>query len=232
MNDKEFFDILAQQYGIYEAYPDKEYSRIFDAAGILIEPRTSRMLDVGCGTGPYAARLAHAGFQVTGIDISGQSISAAKQRKNNGLNLDFVEGDILHMPFPDNSFDIAFCGAVLHHLPNQLAECAAELHRILTVSGKVFFFEPQAGNINAFLRYSLLSSNRTEEERALTPDEIRQVFERQGFHGFHYHSIQKIRHIYCHRDEGFIKKMFGLCRKLANEHVFPNSFFLGYCQKK
>lgn len=65
----------------------------------------SRMLDVACGKGRHSKTLAAAGFTVTGIDISPDSIAYAKQFENE--NLDFFVHD-MRLPFWGNYFHYAF----------------------------------------------------------------------------------------------------------------------------
>jgi SAM-dependent methyltransferase len=65
----------------------------------------SRMLDVACGKGRHSKTLASLGYQVTGIDISFDSIAYAKQFEKD--NLDFFVHD-MRLPFRGNYFDYAF----------------------------------------------------------------------------------------------------------------------------
>jgi SAM-dependent methyltransferase len=71
----------------------------------LQPPPDSRMLDVACGKGRHSKTLAALGFQVTGIDISADSIAFAKQFENE--HLDFFVHD-MRLPFYSNYFDYAF----------------------------------------------------------------------------------------------------------------------------
>ena len=58
----------------------------------------SRVIDLGCGPGLYANRLARRGVQVTGVDISPRSIEYAReQAQNDGLDIDYRLGDYLEM---------------------------------------------------------------------------------------------------------------------------------------
>lgn len=66
---------------------------------------TSRMLDVACGRGRHARFLASKGFDVTGIDISFDSIAYAKQFETD--NLSFYQHD-MRLPSWINYFDYAF----------------------------------------------------------------------------------------------------------------------------
>jgi SAM-dependent methyltransferase len=65
----------------------------------------SRMLDVACGKGRHSKTLAALGFNVTGIDISTDSIAWALQFEKE--NLDFFVHD-MRLPFWGNYFDFAF----------------------------------------------------------------------------------------------------------------------------
>lgn len=65
----------------------------------------SRMADIACGEGRYARQLAKRGFDVTGIDLSYESIKSAK--KYEADNLHFMVHD-MRFPFYINYFDYAF----------------------------------------------------------------------------------------------------------------------------
>lgn len=65
----------------------------------------SRMLDVACGKGRHSKTLASLGFNVTGIDISFDSIAQAKQYESE--QLDFYVHD-MRLPFWGNYYDYAF----------------------------------------------------------------------------------------------------------------------------
>ncbi len=65
----------------------------------------ARMLDIACGKGRHSKVLAAGGYDVTGIDLSAQSIIEAKQFENEHLH--FFEHD-MRLPFFINYFDYAF----------------------------------------------------------------------------------------------------------------------------
>lgn len=65
----------------------------------------SRILDVACGKGRHSRILADMGFQVTGIDLSPDSIAFARQFEND--HLDFFVHD-MRLPFRGNYFDYVF----------------------------------------------------------------------------------------------------------------------------
>lgn len=71
-----------------------------------LKPATgSTMLDVACGKGRHSMQLASNGFDVTGIDLSEDSIKEALQQQ--GEKLHFYQHD-MRLPFRINYFDYAF----------------------------------------------------------------------------------------------------------------------------
>jgi SAM-dependent methyltransferase len=69
--------------------------------------RGSRVVDLGCGPGLYAGRLARAGIDVTGVDFSPRSIAHAREAAaRDGLRIDYVEADYLAWK-PKGRFDLA-----------------------------------------------------------------------------------------------------------------------------
>lgn len=71
----------------------------------LQPPAGSRMLDIACGKGRHSRMLAAAGYDVTGIDLSADSIHYARQFET--AQLQFLQHD-MRLPFYINYFDFAF----------------------------------------------------------------------------------------------------------------------------
>src|SRR5215813_15009151 len=62
------------------------------------------ILELGCGTGNDAARLADAGYSVTAVDLSSEAVGRARARY--GSVARFVIADMTQrLPFPSGSFD-------------------------------------------------------------------------------------------------------------------------------
>ena len=96
------------------------------AAFLLPELRSGmRLLDVGCGPGSITRGLAErlAPGQVIGLDLSGETLAAARNdAAARGLeNLEYREGSVYELPFPDASFDVAYAHQVLQHLRDPAA---------------------------------------------------------------------------------------------------------------
>ncbi|SRR6266700_928158 len=79
--------------------------------------RAARALDVGCGQGLLARRLAGYCDEVIGIDVDHHAILGARAAPVEEGRLTFVEGDVMTHPFSAGSFDLIAAVATLHHLP-------------------------------------------------------------------------------------------------------------------
>ena len=102
-----------------------------DAAMILVAlGKSGSVLEVGCGMGTLAIKLAQAGFQVTGLDVSEVALQYARQRATAArLQMAWQEGFAENIPFPDKTFDYVTCCHTLEHVKD-LNRAAAELKRV------------------------------------------------------------------------------------------------------
>lgn len=98
-------------------------------------PAGARVLDVACGTGNLALPLARSGAVVTGLDIAPNLLAQARQRaQQEGLGIQFDEGDAEHLPYADASFDavVSMFGAMFAPRPEAVT---SELARVLKPGG-------------------------------------------------------------------------------------------------
>lgn len=104
-----------------------------------------KILNIGCGTGSLDGLLSELGFEVTGIDVSEQSIKKAK-RANPNVRYDVFDGK--HMPFPDETFDLCLAVCVYHHItPSNRLRLAQESLRVLKKGGVTSIIEHNPYNI-------------------------------------------------------------------------------------
>jgi SAM-dependent methyltransferase len=91
---------------LYFEGDDKEAKGRIQTLSNFLQPKPgSRMVDVACGKGNHSRILAQMGFDVTGFDLSPNSIEYAKQFESD--NLSFYVHD-MRLPFWINYFDYAF----------------------------------------------------------------------------------------------------------------------------
>src|SRR5436309_1970250 len=83
---------------------------------LLGDVRGRDVLDVGCGTGRHALRLAAAGARVTAVDFSDAMLTRARA-KPGGAVVEWRAHDLAEpLPYPAAAFDRVLCGLVLDHI--------------------------------------------------------------------------------------------------------------------
>jgi len=107
-------------------------------AGHLPRP-DANILEVGCGEGTNLSFLHSISpdARLVGIDFSQDKIEFA-QTKN---DFEFVCGNALALPFPDQSFSVVLCRDILHHINWDRDGVVREAIRVAKTDGTVVFFE-------------------------------------------------------------------------------------------
>jgi ubiquinone/menaquinone biosynthesis C-methylase UbiE len=104
-------------------------------------PRFTHSLEIGAGTGYFTLNLLGAGVieHAVATDISPNMLATlAQSAERLGVAVSTKTCDAMELPFADDSFDLVFGHAVLHHLPN-LEACFCEFRRVLRPSGTLVF---------------------------------------------------------------------------------------------
>jgi ubiquinone/menaquinone biosynthesis C-methylase UbiE len=99
-----------------------------------------RVLDLACGHGRIAERLANRGAQVKGLDSSPLFLNEARaSARDKQLDIDYVEGDMRALPFEANTFDatISWFTSFGYYGDEQNRQVLKEARRILTPGGKL-----------------------------------------------------------------------------------------------
>jgi len=92
-------------YGINDEITHSEVSFLINETSI---PPQSHILDLCCGTGRHAIRLAELGYSVTGLDISPDFLNvAAEKSSKSDLSIEWINKDMRDIPFEDK-FDLVF----------------------------------------------------------------------------------------------------------------------------
>ena len=92
-----------------------------------------RVLDACCGTGDLALAAEREGGVVTGVDFSPRMLERARKKSE---TVTWVEGDLLALPFGDDSFDAATVGFGVRNV-SDLDAALAELRRVLRPGGRL-----------------------------------------------------------------------------------------------
>lgn len=119
-------------------YLHKTFEQIIDAH--LPRRKTMRVLDAGGGAGFFGIKLAEAEHKVFILDISAASLVLARRRsleRGCSVKVTTVVGNIQHIPFTDEVFDLILCIFVFSHL-NDPDTAFGELSRCLHPGGRLF----------------------------------------------------------------------------------------------
>ena len=107
------------------------------AAAAVVRPG-DRVLDAACGTGDLALADAEAGArEVIGVDFSPRMLERARRK---APAIEWVQGDLLALPFPDGSFDAATVGFGVRNVAD-LERGLRELRRVLRSGGRLAVLE-------------------------------------------------------------------------------------------
>lgn len=148
---------------------------------LLGDIRKKTVLDLGCGSGENLVPLVKRGADVIGIDISPELIQVARQRMScYGLAATVQEGSAYATGLSEESVDVVFSMALLHHL--DLPAARNEIHRILRKGGLFILREPIrfSRTMNSLRRlFPAPEADISEYEHPMTRDELSIVT--QGF---------------------------------------------------
>ena len=115
------------------------YRPVHDAIIRALPPTPGqRILDVGCGTGLLATRVAAqpSTGHVVGCDYSDGMLQQAAQRTQAPGTVDWVRGDAMRLPFDGESFDVLLCSESFHWYEDQRA-ALCEFVRVVAQDGRV-----------------------------------------------------------------------------------------------
>jgi 2-polyprenyl-3-methyl-5-hydroxy-6-metoxy-1,4-benzoquinol methylase len=148
-------------------------------------PAGTRVLDVGCGEGGFAAALARAEAEVVGIDVAAEPLRRARLRHPQ-LDLRQVQAEGA-WPLQDASFDAVWAGEVIEHVADT-AGWLSELRRVLRSGGELLLSTPDHGRLQ-MLRWALAPrafdahfNPRADHLRFYTRRTLTELLEDFGFH--------------------------------------------------
>ncbi len=138
--------------------------------GNAVESQTTlgcRVLDLGCGTGDLAGRLARAGLQVTGCDFSKEMLEhAARADPTATVAWVHLTPDWRTLPFPAGTFGAIVASSVLEYVDDPvmvLRECG----RVLRPGGVLLFTVPDLRHPSRWLEWSVALAAKTSAGQAL-----------------------------------------------------------------
>jgi ubiquinone/menaquinone biosynthesis C-methylase UbiE len=173
---KNFYDQIADVHNLsFKINGYRQSLEKYLIAKNLNLPENFSVLDAGCGTGMMTSALYGSGmrpFQTVAFDLSNKSLNVARKefiddKKVVHNSIRYVQGNILSLPFGDNSFDLILTCGVLEYVP--LDDGFAEVARVLKPDGYVVFLPIRPSLIGKVLErvYSFKTPNTKQVLRTV-----------------------------------------------------------------
>jgi ubiquinone/menaquinone biosynthesis C-methylase UbiE len=125
------YDRIAAEYARHRQVHPGVFRALAEAT-----PPTSRVLEVGCGTGNYIIALhAQTGCTCAGVDPSPEMLAQARARPG-AARIDLRSGSAEQLDHPAASFDLIFSVDVIHHVRDRPA-AYRQAHRVLGSGGRI-----------------------------------------------------------------------------------------------
>jgi ubiquinone/menaquinone biosynthesis C-methylase UbiE len=134
---QEFFEQVAGDWDTMRLayYDERVIEKMAEVSGV---DESSKVADVGTGTGFVAAGLSPRVLRVVGIDNAPAMLDVAREnlRALGASNVDLVVGEASRLPLEDGAVDAAFTNMVLHHAEDPEA-MLREMARVVRPGGTV-----------------------------------------------------------------------------------------------
>lgn len=164
----------AETVARYSAPPETTAFPLEYAFHLLGDVNGKTILEFGCGDGENTAILADRGAKVIALDISDELLDIARTRLEvNGCDgVEFLVASAHALPLPDESIDLIFGMAILHHLDLDLA--SSEVWRVLKNGGRGIFEEPLRNSklVDRVRKLFPVRADVSPYEHPLTEEEI------------------------------------------------------------
>jgi SAM-dependent methyltransferase len=158
MNEKSLLLNYAEYYEKSSVIPQQDNVRELELfAGLIRGQSRADVLDLGCGEGRLAVRLAQQGHRVTAADVSPrnlasvQRLSAEHQVQINTITCNIEESI---GPFGQNTYDIIYCMDVIEHLKSPVTGLS-QIRKLLRPDGQLIIHTPNCFSLFRMLHYFL-----------------------------------------------------------------------------
>ncbi len=171
-----------QEKGDYHREPDSQwkYYPVYVAKMEYITrflkavPKETAILDAGCGEGVLVEEYRNAGYTIRGLDLNYSSLYV-------------TQGDLLNIPFEDETFDLVLCLDVIEHLNcEDQGPALREIHRILKKDGEALLAIPNLAHFASRLSFlftgRLIRTSTVDRHRGDRPiQEYLELIKEEGF---------------------------------------------------
>ncbi|MFX1363720.1 MAG: class I SAM-dependent methyltransferase [Promethearchaeota archaeon] len=196
------YDKLSQIYDLSRGINDKTLDALIKLTYI---DSNSLVLDMGCGTGNYTAGLKQFTKNVIGIDLS---LAMIKKAVSKFPNLEFINGNIINLPFCSDLFDGLYAIQVIHHIRDKFV-FLKEAYRILRKKGFIAIHTCSHNQIKTYwYTYYFPEGLKWELKRFLDTNELTLLLKKIGFLNIGVKVCYKDSVILNQRPEKYLDKNF------------------------
>ena len=177
-----FWDKVAWAYDIFaEGINRKANKRLCEVVASLISPGNT-VLECACGTGLLTGVIAERAEQLTATDFSINMLRRAEKKFGKRGNITLEQADILHLRYPEGSFDVVVAANVIHLL-DEPDQALGQLERVCRRGGTIiiptYMNQTERGTTNSVS--GAIGKAGADFKREFTLETYRQFFAEAGY---------------------------------------------------
>ena len=177
-----FWDNVAWAYDIFANIINRKANRALCAAVEKLVSPADDVLECACGTGLLTGVMAPRCKNLVATDFSAKMLHRAAKKFEKYTNVRFEQADILHLPYPDERFDMVVAANVIHLL-DEPHRALRELDRVCKPGGKIiiptYMNRTENGKTNGVS--NAIGKAGADFKRKFTLDTYKQFFSDAGY---------------------------------------------------
>ena len=177
-----FWDHVAGVYDIFANIINRKTHKGLCAKVAEEISATDEVLECACGTGLLSGVIAEKCKNLVATDFSVKMLKKASKKHRAYTNIEFREGNILQIEYPDGKFDIVVAANVIHLL-DEPYKALAELDRVCRKGGKIilptYMNKNEKGKTSQFA--NVVGKAGADFKRQFTFDTYKQFIKEAGY---------------------------------------------------
>ena len=177
-----FWDHVAGVYDIFANIINRKTHKGLCARVAEEISATDEVLECACGTGLLSGVIARKCKRLVATDFSPKMLKKAGKKYRSYTNIEFKEGNILQIEYPDEHFDIVVAANVIHLL-DEPYKALAELDRVCRKGGKIiiptYMNKNEKGKTSQFA--NVVGKAGADFKRQFTFDTYKQFIKEAGY---------------------------------------------------
>ena len=186
-----FWDHVAGVYDIFTNIINRKTHKGLCARVAEEISATDEVLECACGTGLLSGVIARKCKRLVATDFSPKMLKKAGKKYRSYTNIEFKEGNILQIEYPDEHFDIVVAANVIHLL-DEPYKALAELDRVCRKGGKIilptYMNKNEKGKTSQFA--NVVGKAGADFKRQFTFDTYKQFIKEAGYTNVDYSWIE------------------------------------------